>query len=89
MSTPGPKPWYQSNAAVSSVNCRHCNGVLRHESWCITRNANTAYAFRAVQDSDNLSQQDKCMLHSLGVSWNGKAPQTEEREPQPGGILPR
>ena len=87
MPTPGPKQWYQNNGPVSAC-CGHCNGVLRHETWCITRNANTAYAFRAVMDSDNLSQEDKFLLHALGVCWVGKSTQAEEQE-QPGGILPR
>jgi hypothetical protein len=87
MST-GPKHWYHSNGSTSSTSCEHCKGVLRHETWCITRNANTAYAYRAVLDSDNLSQEDKYILHALGVSWIGKSCDCETRE-NTGGILPQ
>ncbi len=69
MPAPGSQHWYYSNNQTPSSGCEHCKGVLRHETWCVTRNANTYYAFRAVQDAASLSQEDRCILHALGVAW--------------------
>ncbi len=53
--------------------CReHCSGIIRHETWCITRNDEVAYAYKAVLDADKLSLGDQLILHALGVVWGGK-----------------
>jgi hypothetical protein len=49
--------------------CVHCDGVIRHESWCVTQCGNVYYAFQAVEDASQLSPGDELMLHALGVVW--------------------
>lgn len=79
MSTVGPTHWYHSNRYSADRACEHCHGVLRHESWCITRNSNLLYAYEIIQDSDKLTEQDRLILHALGASWTG----TSCRYPKP------
>ena len=69
--------WYHSNRYAAETACEHCAGVVRHEPWCITRNANVAYAYAALLDADKLSLEDSLVLHALGIAWtniecNGK-----------------
>jgi hypothetical protein len=88
MPTTGPTHWYHSNRH-SGEACEHCKGVLRHETWCFTRNATVFYAYEAVLDSEKLGEQDRLILHALGVAWTGKG-FTLESSQEPGvGILPR
>jgi hypothetical protein len=49
--------------------CAYCGGVVHHESWCATQNANAYYAFGAVLDPTQLSVGDELSLHALGVVW--------------------
>ena len=59
----------QSNQYSADSACVHCDGVIRHESWCATENANVHYAFQAVLDPYKLSLGDQLILHALGVVW--------------------
>ncbi len=61
--------WYHSNQYSAESACEHCGGVVRHETWCITRNPMVQYAFRVVLESEKLSFADRLILHALGVSW--------------------
>lgn len=61
--------WYHSNQYNAQSTCQHCGGVLRHEKWCITRDAFVQYAFSAVLDASKLTLRDHLVLHALGVSW--------------------
>ena len=49
--------------------CGHCDGIIRHEAWCMTQNASVQYAYQAVSDPDNLSPGDHLTLHALGAAW--------------------
>ena len=64
--------WYHSNQYNAETECEHCSGVVRHEPWCITRNASVAYAYAVVVDAANLTYEDQLILHALGVAWTGK-----------------
>ena len=74
-----PKGWYHSNRYSAESACRHCNGVIRHERWCPTRNPQVAYAYQILADPSRLSLRDQLILHALGVSWNAPAPEPISR----------
>ena len=50
MSVQNQVPWSHSNRYSADSACAYCEGVVRHESWCATQNANLYYAFEAVVD---------------------------------------
>ncbi len=72
MPTTNIPSWYPCNTYGADAACEHCSGVIRHETWCITRNDLVAYAYEAVLDADKLSFADRLILHALGVVWSGK-----------------
>jgi len=62
-------PLRHSNQYSLDSACVHCDGVIRHESWCVTQSGDVYYAFHAVEDASHLSPGDELMLHALGVVW--------------------
>ena len=62
-------PWIHSNRYSADSACEHCEGIVRHEPWCITRSAETLYAYEAVLDAGKLTVGDRLILHALGASW--------------------
>ena len=65
--------WYHSNQHTADSACPHCEGVVGHESWCITDNRTVAYAYQVAVDADKLSVPDQIILHALGVAWKQNA----------------
>jgi hypothetical protein len=61
-----------SNQYSADSACGHCDGVIRHEAWCITQNASVQYASQVVSDPSLLSTGDHLILHALGVAWTPK-----------------
>ena len=61
--------WHHSNKYSAEVACEHCEGIVRHEDWCITRSPDVLYAYEAVLDADKLTEGDRLILHALGVTW--------------------
>ncbi len=61
--------WRHSNKYNAQIACEHCEGVVRHEPWCITRSPEVLYAYGAVLDADRLTEGDRLILHALGVMW--------------------
>ena len=61
--------WYHSNQYSAQEACEHCGGIVRHEKWCITRDAAVQYAYSVVVEPENLTLCDRLILHALGVSW--------------------
>jgi hypothetical protein len=61
--------WYHCNRYDAQSVCEHCEGVVRHARWCITRDPNVRYAFEVILDPAKLSPVDVFILHSLGVVW--------------------
>ena len=61
-----------SNQYSADSACGHCDGVIRHEPWCITQNTSVQYAYQAVSDPGQLSPGDHLILHALGAAWTGK-----------------
>jgi hypothetical protein len=64
--------WYYSNGCNAQAACEHCEGVLRHEQWCIRLNPDVSYACEIVADPSKLTIGDGLILHSLGVVWGEK-----------------
>jgi hypothetical protein len=60
---------FHSNQYYAGAACEHCSGVIRHETWCITRNQLVYYAYGTVLEPDRLTLTDRLILHALGVSW--------------------
>jgi hypothetical protein len=50
--------------------CDICEGVIRHQPWCIEVNSLVLEAFKAVYDG--LSEADEARLAGWGVLWDGK-----------------
>jgi hypothetical protein len=73
-------PLSYSNQYSAESACGHCDGVIRHEPWCITQNASVRYAYQAVSDPQNLSPGDHLILHALGVAWTPKRILSKVRE---------
>jgi hypothetical protein len=69
MSATQSYPWFHSNRYTADAVCEHCEGVVRHEPWCITRNPNVMNAWEAVLDPAKLGLHDQLILHALGVAW--------------------
>ena len=61
--------WHHSNQRNAQAPCEHCEGIVRHERWCITCDPIVQYAFAVVADPDKLTLRDRLILHALGVSW--------------------
>lgn len=72
---------HYSNRYSAESACAHCEGVIRHESWCATQSATVSYAFRAVLDHHQLSLGDELILHGLGVIWTAEKVQAKRRRP--------
>ena len=70
-------PLHHSNRYSVDSACVHCDGVIRHESWCVTQSGDVYYAFQAVEDPSQLSPGDELMLHALGVAWTAERVQAE------------
>jgi hypothetical protein len=72
-------PLQYSNQYCGESACAHCEGVVRHESWCVTQSVTVQYAFRALSDPHQLSFEDELILHALGVIWNAERTQSKRR----------
>jgi 3-oxoacyl-[acyl-carrier-protein] synthase III len=66
-------PLSHSNQYTADSACGHCEGVIRHEAWCITQNASIQYAYQALLDPGHLSPGDQLILHALGAAWTPKS----------------
>ena len=60
---------FHANKSSQDAAGEHCQGVTRHERWCITNNAMVRYAFDTIVHPDRLTFADALILHALGVSW--------------------
>lgn len=69
MSFSAPTKLYHGNRYSADSECEHCQGIIRHEPWCITRNHHVYEAFECVLDDSKLSVHDQLILHALGVTW--------------------
>lgn len=72
-------PLNHSNKYSADSACGHCNGVIRHEAWCMTQNAGVQYAYQVVSEPGLLSTGDHLILHALGVAWAPRRIQSKAR----------
>jgi hypothetical protein len=64
--------WRHENQYSADSACAHCEGVIRHEPWCLTQNAGVRYAFQVALYPSHLTFQDHLILHALGVTWDAR-----------------
>ena len=60
---------YHSNRYNAQSACQLCEGIIRHERWCLTLNPVVHYACEIVVCPGKLTIGDAMILHSLGVLW--------------------
>jgi hypothetical protein len=70
-------PLSHSNQYSADSVCGHCDGVLRHEPWCVTQNASVQYAYQIISDPSHLNPGDRFILHALGVAWTAEENPTQ------------
>jgi hypothetical protein len=73
-------PLSHSNQYSAESACGHCDGVVRHEPWCVTQNESVQYAYQAVSNPSHLSPGDHLILHALGAAWTTKRILSEVRQ---------
>jgi hypothetical protein len=61
--------WHHGNKYTAESACEHCQGVVRHETWCVTRSQEVLYAYEAAMNAENLTEGDRLILHALGAAW--------------------
>ena len=61
-----------SNQFNASSACEHCQGIVRHEPFCITLNTRVLYAHEIILDACKLTPGDQILLHGMSVAWEGK-----------------
>jgi len=60
---------FHSHRYNAQAACKYCEGVIRHEPWCITLHPTVYYAYQILADPSKLTEGDALILHSLGVIW--------------------
>lgn len=60
--------WSHSNKYSLENACEVCEGLIRHEPWCIVHNSTVFKAFEAVLYG--VDEADEARLAGLGVRWN-------------------
>lgn len=76
---------YHSNRYSANSACLHCRGIIRHETWCVSRNPTVSYAYNAVLGRGDLTAQDHLILHALGVAWDEGEGTLVQTAPKIGG----
>ena len=72
--------WYHANR-YNPLPCEHCEGMIRHEPWCMFVAPAVLYAFEIVDDPNRLTLEGALMLHGMGVAWDKKQPSIGEMIP--------
>ena len=70
MPSNGTTTWFHSNRYHAQAACQYCQGIIRHESWCLEADPGIAYAHDIIADPKQLTTADALILHSLGVRWD-------------------
>ena len=73
MSTPNQPPISHSNQHSADSACAHCEGIISHEPWCITKNTNVHYAHQVALFPNQLCLEDRIILHGWGVAWRAES----------------
>jgi hypothetical protein len=61
--------WYHLNR-YNTLPCEHCDGIIRHASWCMCVAPDVLYAYEIAADPSKLTVGDALILHALGVAWD-------------------
>lgn len=64
---------HHCNRYSAASACAHCEGIISHESWCVTQNANVHYAHQAALFPNQLCLEDRIILHAWGVAWRAES----------------
>ena len=62
--------WYQFTRYDALSACEHCEGVARHEPWCMFVAPIGSCACHIEVDPSKLTIGDALILHALGVAWD-------------------
>ena len=63
---------HHCNRYSAASACAHCEGIISHESWCVTQNANVHYAHQAALFPNQLCLEDRIIQHAWGVAWRAE-----------------
>jgi len=77
MSTQNQASLHHSNQYSADSACPHCEGIISHELWCITKNANVHYAHQVALFPNQLCLEDRIILHGWGVAWRAESAQSQ------------
>ena len=55
---------FHSNRYHADASCKHCGGLIRHESWCTTSNERVFYAYAVVLDPGKGQLADRLIRHA-------------------------
>jgi hypothetical protein len=69
MSSANSTVWKHTVKYSAESSCKHCEGVIRHEPWCVTVSQAVSYAYDILLDAAKLTPGDRLILHALGVAW--------------------
>lgn len=64
---------HHENQYSADKACKHCEGIVRHENWCITRNALVWYANAVIEEPVIMSDFDLGILKAYRIRWNACA----------------
>ena len=60
-----------SNQVSAASACEHCQGIIRHEPFCLTLNSRVLYAYEIILDACKLTPGDQFFCTEW--AWSGKA----------------
>lgn len=61
--------WRHSNCYHAAAACENCQGIVRHEPFCIVVNERVEYAFLSILEPAVMLEADHILLHGMGVTW--------------------
>jgi hypothetical protein len=73
MNSANSAAWKHTVKYSAESSCEHCDGVIRHEPWCLTVNESVLYAYTILLDPGKLTLEDRLILHALGVAWSNNS----------------
>ena len=65
---------HQSGRYNAGTACEHCQAIMDHEPWCVTKDPRVCYAYEIVAEASKMTLADTLILHSLGVVWAESRP---------------
>jgi hypothetical protein len=62
--------WRHSVRYSADSACEYCEGIIRHEPWCVEESESVSYAYKILLSPEILTFSDRLILHALGVAWS-------------------